>query len=328
MGDSERIKLTSDDTEIDEALEGIFDNKTEVVSFEVDKEMCNLERKGKLVEIMSKKIEKKVNEAAVKDSSALKTIKTKEVEKVEIVPQVTERFDTVVAGKELQKSGKIKMIIHSGCDLMKTDLIGKPDPYVLVEYKGAKFKSEPVKNTQTPEWNFETEIDISEEPEKVKISVLDKDIGKDDLMGNVYLCTEKMAEEDIIKESRDLENCKSGKIMISTYFKILDETINEKQALSAVDNKPYPAENKKEERLGADYDNLVATGSRLSPDGNDKYDCMKISDESQVVESNLYTDEKEEGESNTTDIKTEVLSIENEKEENIRPDNEDTKKKV
>merc|ERR1712014_299517 len=59
---NDKVVLTSDDSEIDKALEGMFDSNTEVVSFEVDKDLCSLERKGKIVGEIPKKIEEKIDE--------------------------------------------------------------------------------------------------------------------------------------------------------------------------------------------------------------------------------------------------------------------------
>ena len=44
-------------------------------------------------------------------------------------------------------------------DLMKTDMIGKSDPYAVLKYDNQQDKTPTVKNTQNPEWNHSSDFD-------------------------------------------------------------------------------------------------------------------------------------------------------------------------
>ena len=74
-------------------------------------------------------------------------------------------------------------------DLVKSDLIGKSDPYAVVSFDDEKQKTKTVKNSQNPEWNFKLDIPVdSDGPKKVNIEVFDKDrIGKDKPLGSTCL---------------------------------------------------------------------------------------------------------------------------------------------
>ena len=43
-------------------------------------------------------------------------------------------------------------------NLIKTDMIGKSDPYAVIRYNGAEDRTEVAKNTQNPEWNHKAEF--------------------------------------------------------------------------------------------------------------------------------------------------------------------------
>ena len=45
-------------------------------------------------------------------------------------------------------------------NLMKTDMIGKSDPYAVLKYSNQKDKTPVAKNTQNPEWNHSSDFDM------------------------------------------------------------------------------------------------------------------------------------------------------------------------
>merc|ERR1712110_1369044 len=78
-----------------------------------------------------------------------------------------------------------------------------------------------VKNSLTPVWNYETTIDLQRaSPRMIEIQLMDWErIGKDEPMGKVVL----PVGEAVKKSAKgsfwmDLQDCKSGKILISTEF--------------------------------------------------------------------------------------------------------------
>merc|ERR1719397_1479083 len=61
-------------------------------------------------------------------------------------------------------------------DLVKSDLIGKSDPYAVISFDDEALKTKTVKNNQNPEWNFDADIPIGVDgPRHVNIDVFDKD---------------------------------------------------------------------------------------------------------------------------------------------------------
>jgi hypothetical protein len=48
-------------------------------------------------------------------------------------------------------------------DLMKTDLIGKSDPYAVLTYDNQQDKTPTAKNTQNPQWDHSTDFDRASE---------------------------------------------------------------------------------------------------------------------------------------------------------------------
>ena len=56
--------------------------------------------------------------------------------------------------------GNLHLEILQGKDLVKSDIMGKSDPYAVVTYGDDKIKTKTVKNSQNPEWNFQADIPI------------------------------------------------------------------------------------------------------------------------------------------------------------------------
>merc|ERR1712098_531063 len=62
------------------------------------------------------------------------------------------------------EENKLKLIIHRGINLSNKYLIGKSDPYVLVQYGAKKLKSKPVKANLNPVWDYAIELDLNDKP--------------------------------------------------------------------------------------------------------------------------------------------------------------------
>merc|ERR1711874_170266 len=117
--------------------------------------------------------------------------------------------------------GTMKIKIHQAKELEKKDLVQKADPYLVIRFGLQESKSEKVKNSLTPVWNYETTIDLQRtSPSMIEIQLMDWErIGKDEPMGKVVL----PVGEAVKKSAKgsfwmDLQDCKSGKILISTEF--------------------------------------------------------------------------------------------------------------
>ena len=49
---------------------------------------------------------------------------------------------------------------------MKTDLMGKSDPYAVLSYDGQKDKTPVIKNSQNPQWNHTSDFNLDPEDAK------------------------------------------------------------------------------------------------------------------------------------------------------------------
>merc|ERR1712240_783288 len=103
----------------------------------------------------------------------------------------------------------------------KKDFLQKADPYVIVNYGSHSSQSEKVKNTLSPVWNHEATLDLtntSHGPIEIKLMDWER-LGKDEHMGRALIPVELAVN----KSSQgtfwvDLQDCKSGKVLISTEF--------------------------------------------------------------------------------------------------------------
>merc|ERR1711988_1205263 len=75
------------------------------------------------------------------------------------------------------------LTIHSAENLPKMDVSEIGDPYVVIKQGKKKFKSDVIKNTSNPRWEFLTKIDLKK-GSNVTVEVFDKDkFTKDDSYG-------------------------------------------------------------------------------------------------------------------------------------------------
>ena len=65
-----------------------------------------------------------------------------------------------------------------------TEMFGKMDPYVVVEYRGEQWKT-PIKESagKTPVWNHTFHINIKYIGDDLSLKCMDKDVMKDDTVG-------------------------------------------------------------------------------------------------------------------------------------------------
>ncbi|KAA6314809.1 MAG: hypothetical protein EZS28_055520, partial [Streblomastix strix] len=89
----------------------------------------------------------------------------------------------------LYVKGQVQVKVVKCTNLLKSDLIGKNDPYVVVSIGEQKFKTPTVRNTLNPEYNEKFVLDYDpakNDAKRVKIQVWDNDrFRKDDLVGEV-----------------------------------------------------------------------------------------------------------------------------------------------
>ena len=136
------------------------------------------------------------------------------------------------------KKGNLKVLLVKGKDLQKKDKFSKSDPYATIQIEGATHKTKTIKNNHSPEWNHEFDIKVDgNESSFVHIEVFNKKtFGKDDSLGVADIEVGKLLDAGELWV--DLQNCKSGQILISSTFH--GETVDiveETKTLSKKENK-------------------------------------------------------------------------------------------
>jgi len=134
-----------------------------------------------------------------------------------------------IAGTE-ETSGYVVITIHKALDIEKKGMVGKADPYVVLQYNDQKpLKSRTVDNNYNPVWHFTGHFKLCEnEEENVIISVYDDDIGKDDFLGQYSLSPKEIRSVgEMTNKTVNLEKCKSGQLVISCKYIPLED-INKK----------------------------------------------------------------------------------------------------
>merc|ERR1719209_2101702 len=113
---------------------------------------------------------------------------------------------------------KIELIVHAARDLPKKGMFGKADPYVVISLGDQKLKSATVNNTYNPQWDLKTTLHVQPNaPRDISIVVLDEDIGKDDLVGEIFLNIDDLVKVGGLKDAWvPLGGCKSGEVQISS----------------------------------------------------------------------------------------------------------------
>ena len=122
------------------------------------------------------------------------------------------------------QEGMLHIDLLGARNLIKADMIGKADPYGTLKLGDQQFKTDTVKNSQNPEWNYGVDFIIDDStPPEVLLNIYDHDkLGKDKPLGNVALSV-----GDLIERSKDpnagpvwipLSGVKSGEILVHTNF--------------------------------------------------------------------------------------------------------------
>ena len=165
--------------------------------------------------------------------------------------------------KQPLESGVLELEVTKAVDLPKSDMIGKSDPYAVVNFDGDKIKTPTVKNTQNPEWNSKFRIPIDENgPHDVRVDVFDSDkLGKDKLLGAIKIDVPDVIDGNTLEDEWiPLKGAKSGKVQVTANF--IPES---------------------------DYDNIVplregdgAKGTRKNLTGSDDYDDYARSPKSSI----------------------------------------------
>ena len=119
-------------------------------------------------------------------------------------------------------SGVLVVDIFRGKDLMKKDLGGKSDPYVIVGIGQniVSFKDKYLANTVNPEWNYQALFAV-EEPSghSLSLEVFDYDAGsEDDFMGQVEVSVRSLVESGSWQQWLSLEEAKHGEVLVASQW--------------------------------------------------------------------------------------------------------------
>eukprot|EP00090_Calanus_glacialis_P045161 TRINITY_DN8222_c0_g1_i1.p1 TRINITY_DN8222_c0_g1~~TRINITY_DN8222_c0_g1_i1.p1 ORF type:complete len:693 (+),score=210.25 TRINITY_DN8222_c0_g1_i1:41-2119(+) len=116
--------------------------------------------------------------------------------------------------------GHISLTLHKAKKIEKKNMLKKADPYVLIKLGKDKHKTKTVNNSHNPTWNYAVEMEITEaSPRQISFEVFDDDIGNDATLGNVTLDLDTLMQKQKFENQwSQLENCKSGQLLISAKF--------------------------------------------------------------------------------------------------------------
>merc|ERR1712025_248390 len=225
---NEKVEASSDEDKRMEKLpsvetEDLESKHTVSISIDDDIESSKAERKDKTVEKEPNLMkEKKKESKGDKDSDEIddSSQKNQNSENKQNDDYAQSMSSSVLEDGIIQ-DGVLKIIIHKAQCMENMDIVGKSDPFVEINFKDKKVKSETVKNTQFPEWNFSTQFDIlKSDTDNILVSIFDDDFGKTDFQGYITLSLHEAIRKagkpamwhDLIK------NTWKGRVSISTEF--------------------------------------------------------------------------------------------------------------
>merc|ERR1712106_866264 len=173
-----------------------------------------------------KEAEKLIAAETIKESSQevklvpKENIKEKATQEKTLEPVVDTKTVSVSPPQKTLEAGQIVITVYKARDIEKKGIFGKADPYVKVTLGKQKARSATVKNNHSPEWNFKSTFDVSQNTkEDIIIAVFDDDFGKDDSLGSTILDLSKVQEhQQLLNQWIPLEKCKSGEVLLSAEF--------------------------------------------------------------------------------------------------------------
>ena len=83
--------------------------------------------------------------------------------------------------------GTLAVDIIKARNLIKTDIMGKSDPYAVLKFGKQKEKTNTIKNTLDPQWDHHAEFKLPDgDADKLLVEVFDADkLGKDKSLGKI-----------------------------------------------------------------------------------------------------------------------------------------------
>ncbi len=111
--------------------------------------------------------------------------------------------------------GELQVALIKAKNLIKADLTGKSDPYAVLKFGKQSDKTNVIKNTLEPQWDFDTSFKVPDgDADKLLVEVFDSDkLGKDKSLGKVEVDVLDLAGSD--GQWFPLQGVKSGEILLS-----------------------------------------------------------------------------------------------------------------
>ena len=111
--------------------------------------------------------------------------------------------------------GELQVALIKAKNLIKADVMGKSDPYAVLKFGKQKEKTNVIKNTLEPQWDFNTSFKVPDgDADTILIEVFDSDkLGKDKSLGKVEIDVVDLAGSD--GQWIPLQGVKSGEILVS-----------------------------------------------------------------------------------------------------------------
>merc|ERR1712106_1133669 len=212
------------------------------------------------ISVEKKELVKSTNESE-KEQSLVNSILPEQIvlsKEKEAVSSKQEEICSPPSEDILIRPGLLKVIVFEASELVNKDMIGKSDPFVKIKFNGQDFKSQKVRNSLNPEWNFSTNLTVksSDVDSDIVLEVYDDDFGSANFIGS-YTFSLQQAITDTDKEAtwNNLVGCKTGKISFSTIY-IPDEeseTKSQKDEIKVDDiNDDKLCDNKSDEELSVE----------------------------------------------------------------------------
>merc|ERR1711892_1616708 len=212
------------------------------------------------ISVEKKELVKSTNESE-KEQSLVNSILPEQIvlsKEKEAVSSKQEEICSPASEDILIRPGLLKVIVFEASELVNKDMIGKSDPFVKIKFNGQEFKSQKVRNSLNPEWNFSTNLTVnsSDVDSDIVLEAYDDDFGSANFIGS-YTFSLQQAITDTDKEAtwNNLDGCKTGKISFSTIY-IPDEeseTKSQKVEIKVVDiNDDKLCDNKSDEELSVE----------------------------------------------------------------------------
>ncbi|TNV75905.1 hypothetical protein FGO68_gene12520 [Halteria grandinella] len=120
-------------------------------------------------------------------------------------------------------SGGGRLIIRAieGKLFRDTQMVGKMDPYLLLEYGGLKFKSKVASGGgKFPNWNETFELDICSVNDEIKLVAKDENIISDDFIGQAFIKVSSLIMNNGVRDWFVLsyQDKQAGQILLETQW--------------------------------------------------------------------------------------------------------------